>query len=389
MPADLRSRLFAPPREPLWAALGAVLIALCTSFLAILLTGKNPLLGFGYLLQGALGGPGPLGETAIKGAVLILTGLSVSVAFTVGLFNIGAEGQLIWGALCAAVAGRAIDLPAPLLLPLCLCAGALGGALWGIIPGLLKTTRGVHEVISTILLNWVAIHLVHGWLVAGPLAAGSAGSSISVAGTEPIRPAAFLPRLLPGSRLDLGFPLALLCAAAVWFLLTRTRRGFEWRAVGAGPEAAQASGIPKGLRICEAMALSGALSGLAGSLLILGTEHKYPGVFRTGYGFDGIAVALVGGGTAAGTVLAGLFFGALRAGATRLQLVGIHPSFAELIQGLAVLLVAAPRLFAPLLSRLRGTPLRHALPGAQPGHAGPGAPAGQAKPAAPTGAAPP
>jgi simple sugar transport system permease protein len=209
-------------------------------------------------------------------------------------------------------------------------------------------------VISTILLNWVAIHVVHGWLVAGPLAAKTAGASISVAGTEPIARAAWLPRLLPGSRLDLGFPIALLIAAAVWYLLTRTSRGFEWRAVGAGHDAAFASGIPAGRRICEAMALAGALAGVAGALLVLGTEHKYPGVFRTGYGFDGIAVALVGGGTAAGTTLSALFFGALRAGATRLQLVGIHPSFAELIQGLAVLLVAAPRIFQPLLARLRG-----------------------------------
>ena len=139
----------------------------------------------------------------------------------------------------------------------------------------------------------------------------------------------------------------------MWFLLTRTARGFEWRAVGAGADAARAGGIPNGRRICEAMALAGALAGLAGGLLVLGTEHKYPGVFRTGYGFDGIAVALIGGATAPGTVLAGLFFGAVRAGATRLQLVGIHPSFAELIQGIAVLLVAAPRLFAPLLVRLR------------------------------------
>src|SRR5205085_7441228 len=212
------------------------------------------------------------------------------------------------------------------------------------------------EVISTILLNWVAIHLVHGWLVAGPLAATTGNSSISIAGTEPISRAAWLPRPIPGSRLDLGFPLVLAIAAGVWFLLTRTRRGFEWRAVGAGSEAAQASGIPSGRRVCEAMSLAGALAGLAGALLILGTEHKYPGVFRTGYGFDGIAVALVGGGTALGTTAAAVVFGALRAGATRLQLVGIHPSFAELTQGLAVLLVAAPRIFQPLLARLRGRP---------------------------------
>ncbi|HZX94917.1 MAG TPA: ABC transporter permease [Myxococcales bacterium] len=349
---DLRARLFAPARDPLWGAVLAIALALLVSFVAIAASGRDALAGFGDLLSGALGGPGPLGETAIKSAVLVLTGLSVAVAFTVGLFNIGGEGQLIWGGLAAAVAGR---LDSPLALPLSLVAAALAGAAWGALPGWLKVRRGVHEVISTILLNWVAIHLVHGWLVAGPLAAAGGGASISIAGTEPVSRAAWLPRPLPGSRLDLGFPLALLIAACVWFLLTRTRRGFEWRAVGASRDAAHASGIPAGRRICEAMALSGALAGLAGALLILGTEHKYPGVFRTGYGFDGIAVALVGGGTAAGTTLAALFFGALRAGATRLQLVGIHPSFAELIQGLAVLMVAAPRIFQPLLARLRGS----------------------------------
>ena len=348
----LRARLFAPARDPLWSASAAVLSSLVISFVAIAASGRNPLAGFGYLAAGALGGLGPLGETAIKSAVLVLTGLSVAVAFTVGLFNIGAEGQLIWGGLAAAVVGQ-LDVPG--VLPLSLAAAALAGAAWGLIPGLLKVRRGVHEVISTILLNWIAIHLVHGWLVAGPLGAAGSGASVSISGTEPVSRAAWLPRPIPGSRLDLGFPLALAVAAAVWFLLTRTRRGFEWRAVGAGAEAARASGIPSGRRVCEAMSLAGALAGLAGALLILGTEHKYPGVFRTGYGFDGIAVALVGGGTAAGTAVAGIFFGALRAGATRLQLVGIHPSFAELIQGIAVLLVAAPRIFKPLLARLRGS----------------------------------
>ena len=355
---SLRARLFSPARERPWSALAAVAAALAICFLAILATGKDPLAGYGHMFEGALGGTGPLGESAIKGSVLVLTGLSVAVAFTVGLFNIGAEGQLIWGALAAAVAGRALQLPAPLAVPAALAAAALAGALWGLIPAVLKTARGVHEVISTILLNWVAIHLVHGWLVAGPLAVrASANSSISVAGTARIRAAAELPRLLPrssGSRLDLGLPIALALAAAVWFLLTRTRRGFQWRATGAGHEAAQASGIAVARCAHEAMALAGALAGLAGGLLVLGTEHRYPGVFRTGYGFDGIAVALVGGATAPGTAVAGLFFGALRAGATRLQLVGIHQSFAELIQGLAVLLVAAPGLFAPLLARLRG-----------------------------------
>lgn len=348
-----RARFFAPAREPMWAAGLGALAALAGAFLLILVAGKDPVSAFGYLVQGALGGRGPIGETAIKSGVLILTGLSVAVAFTVGLFNIGGEGQLIWGALAAAVVGRALDLPGPLLVPASLLAAAGAGAVWAFIAGALKVWRGVHEVISTILLNWVAIHLVNGWLVSGPLAARGSGSSISLAGTEPIRSAAWLPRLFAGSRLDAGLPIALACAVFVWFLLTRTHRGFEWRAVGTGPGAAEASGIPNGRRICEAMALAGALAGLAGGVLVLGTEHRFPAVFRTGYGFDGIAVALVGGATAPGAVAAGIFFGAIRAGATRLQLAGIHPSFAELIQGIAVVLVSAPRLFAPLLLRLR------------------------------------
>jgi len=347
---ELRTRLFAPARDPLWGAIAALLVSLLVSFLAIAVSGRDAVSGFADLVSGAFGGIGPLGETAIKSAVLILTGLSVAVAFTVGLFNIGAEGQLIWGGLAAAVVGQ-IDVPGAMVWSL--AAAALAGALWGLLPGWLKVRRGVHEVISTILLNWIAIHLVQGWLVPGPLGAPGSGATVSVAGTEPIVAAARLPRLFFGSRLNLGFPLALLVAAGVWWLLTRTWRGFEWRAVGTGRDAARASGVPADRRICEGMALSGALAGVGGALLILGTEHKYPGVFRTGYGFDGIAVALVGGGTAPGTAVAAIFFGAIRAGATRLQLVGIHPSFAELIQGLAVLLVAAPRIFLPLLRRLR------------------------------------
>jgi len=348
---DLRARIFAPAKDPLWGAALALLASLALSFAAIALSGRDAPAGFADLAAGAFDGRGPLGETAVKTAVLLLAGLSVAVAFAVGLFNIGAEGQLIWGALAAALVGRS---QVPFVLLWSLLAAAAAGSLWALLAGWLKVRRGVHEVISTILLNWVAIHLVHGWLVAGPFAAPGSGAEVSVAGTARVVPAAWLPRPIAGSRLDAGFFLALAIAVAVWLFTTRTVRGFEWRAVGAGREAAEASGIPAGRRICEAMALSGALAGLAGALLILGTEHRYPGVFRTGYGFDGIAVALVGGGGVWGSALAAFVFGALRAGATRLQLVGIHPSFAELTQGLAVLLVAAPRIFQPLLARLRG-----------------------------------
>ncbi len=352
-PPTFRSRLASLPGAVPLLALAS---SLAVSFAIILMTGRDAAGGYAKMLEGALGGAAALGETGIKTAVLTCTGLSVGLAYAAGLFNVGAEGQFIAGALAAAVAGSALSLPAPLHLPTCLAAAAVAGALPALVAGWLKARRGVHEVISTILLNWVVIHLVQGWLVPGLLHAPGAGPQASIAGTAQILPTAEMPRLASalGSRLDLGLPLAVGLALATWLLLWRAVLGLEMRATGANPEAARVASVPVGARLILAMGLSGALAGVGGALLILGTEHRFPGVFRTGYGFDGIAVALVGGGQPGGIVAASAFFGALRAGSTRLQLVGIHPSFAELIQGLAVLSVAGRGLWQALLARLSG-----------------------------------
>jgi general nucleoside transport system permease protein len=332
----------------------AVASALALGFVVIALTGKDAAGGYARVLDGAIGSPEALGETGVKAAVLVCTGLSVGLAFVVGLFNIGAEGQFIAGALAAAVAGTSLPLPAALHVPAALACAAVAGALPALAATWLKTRRGVHEVISTIMLNWVVIYLVHDWLVVGPFRARSSSAEISASGTAQILASAELPRLVAGSRLDVGLPLAIAFALVAWLLLGRTALGYELRAVGANAEASRAAGVPVARRLYLAMALAGALAGVGGAFLILGTEHRYPGVFRTGYGFDGIAVALVGGGHPLGVLAAAFFFGALRAGATRLQLVGIHPSFAELIQGLAVLFVAARPLFARLAGLARG-----------------------------------
>jgi general nucleoside transport system permease protein len=348
----------APAKRPLhlapWMPVIAVVLALAVGFIAILLSGKDAADGYARMLDGAFGSPSALGETAIKAAVLTCTGLSVSLAFVVGLFNIGAEGQFIAGALAAAVAGHFLHLPTPLHVPLALLAAAIAGALPALVAAWLKVKRGVHEVISTIMLNWVVIYLVHDWLVVGPLSVRTSDGGMTNSGTAQIQATAELPRLIEGtgSRLDIGFVTAVAFAVLAWLLLKRTAVGFELRAVGANPEAARAADIPVARRFYLAMGLSGALAGLGGAFLILGTEHHYPGVFRTGYGFDGIAVALVGSGHPLGALAAAIFFGALRAGSTRLQLVGIHPSFAELIQGLAVLFVASRGLITPGLTRL-------------------------------------
>jgi simple sugar transport system permease protein len=293
----------------------------------------------------------PLGEAAMKAALLTLTGLSVAVAFKVGLFNIGAQGQMILGALAAAVVGAQLTLPAVLHVPAALVGAALAGAAWAGLAALLKLYRGVHEVISTIMLNWVAVSLVDAWLVIGPLR-GVAEGGQSITGTAEIQATAALPRLLgDGSRLNLGFPLALLLALAVWAWLGRTRSGFETRAVGLGAEAARAAGVPVARRTGVAMALAGALAGLAGAVLVLGTEGRYPGTLGAPYGFDGIAIALIGNNHPLGATLAALFFGVLRAGGTRMQLLGVHKSFPELIQGLALLFVAGRLAWLAVLRR--------------------------------------
>jgi ABC-type uncharacterized transport system permease subunit len=345
----------------------SVLLALVVCFGTLALTRQDVGLAGEALLQMLYGGLGdvprlleggsmalltrPLGESATKAALLALTGLSVAVAFRVGLFNIGAQGQLIVGALCAAVVGAGLSLPSSVHLPLALLAAALTGAGWALLPALLKVYRGVHEVISTIMLNWVAVSLVESWLVTGPLAAGAQGGA-SRSGTEEILATAQLPRLLGElSRLHLGFPLAVLLVGGVWLWLFRTTSGYETRAVGLSPEAARAAGIPVERKVVEGMALAGALSGLAGAVLVLGTELKYPATLGAPYGFDGIAIALIGQSHPVGVGLTALFFGVLRAGGTRLQLLGVHRSFPELIQGLALLFVAGSWLWVQLLER--------------------------------------
>jgi ABC-type uncharacterized transport system permease subunit len=293
----------------------------------------------------------PLGESATKAAILIFTGLSVTVAFRVGLFNIGAQGQLMVGAIAAAVVGAKLDLPAPLHVTLSMLAAAVAGALWALGPALLKLKRGVHEVISTIMLNWIAVSLVENWLVVGPLRASSSGGN-SVSGTDEILESAMLPRLLgDASRLHLGFVLAVFAAFATWFFLTRFVRGFEWRTIGLAPEAARASGIEVERGLLNAMLLAGAFAGLGGATLILGTEFKYPGTLGAPWGFDGIAMALIGQGHPLGVMVTSMLFGGLRAGGTRMQLFGLHKSFPELMQGLALLLVAGKHAWEKLLSR--------------------------------------
>ena len=373
--ATLRLRMQAGLRSALPSLL-SVALSLLVCFIAIAITRGDVGIAwdaYGQMLQGGFGDLGgffesgswglltrPWGESTTRAALLALTGLSVAVGFSAGLFNIGAQGQMIVGALLAAIVGAQFALPAGLHPLVALLAAAVGGGLYALIPAALKLRRGVHEVISTIMLNWIAVSLVENWLVTGPLRARAEGT-LSISGTDQIHETAQLPRVLGDlSRLHAGFFLALLCGVLVWLWLSRTRGGFETRAVGLGREAARTAGIPVERRTYEAMGIAGALAGLAGGVLVLGTEYRFPATFGSAYGFDGIAIALIGQNHPLGVLGAALGFGILRAGGTRMQLLDVHKSFPELIQGLALLFVAGRLVWEHLL-RTR-TRTRHSAP---------------------------
>ncbi len=303
---------------------------------------KKVLSAYGGLLEGALGSPKNIAGTLQSSTPYIFAGLAVALAFKCGLFNIGAEGQLALGAISAAYVGYSVkNVPFPLHLLLALAAGLVGGAFWGAIPGLLKALRGAHEVIVTIMMNYIGLQLVQ-YFLSGPLRDQSPGN-VS-ARTPPIAKSAEMPTLFAGSpwQIHWGVILALLTAGLVYFFLTRTTWGFEIRTVGANPNAARYAGMSVAKNTILAMSLSGMLAGAAGAVEVVGVTHRHELGFGSGYGFDSIAIALLGRNNPFGVVAAALLFGGLRSGATQMQFdTQISASIISIVQGLVLLFVAA------------------------------------------------
>ena len=300
----------------------------------------------------------PISETLTYATPVILCGLSVALAFRSGLFNIGAQGQLILGAIFAGWVGFTFSLPAPLHVTAAVLAGVLGGLLWGGIVGVLKAWRGAHEVIVTIMLNYVAIYLL-GWLLN---TRGFQAPPYDIARSEEIAESAALLRILGADlRANLGILLALLAAVGMWWLLDRSTVGFRLRAVGSNPAAARTAGMSVPRTYALAMLLAGALAGAAGAAQVLGPSRSISGSIDNGAGFDGITAALLGRGKPLGVVLAGLLFGALRAGATRMQSEAQTPvDLVLVLQALIVLFIAAPPLIQAVFRIPAGSGLRHA-----------------------------
>jgi ABC-type uncharacterized transport system permease subunit len=332
--------------EKLWEALSDPRVWLLATFgatfllggLLIAVAGRDPWLAYQALAQGAFGSGAALSETLVNSTPLIFGGLAFALAARGGLFNIGIEGQLVLGGLVSGWIGSLpLAWPRLLHLPLALGLAALAGGLWGLLPGILKARNGTHEVITSIMLNYLSFRLT-AYLVgpSGPLRSGP------LPATAPLVASARLDPLWSGTRLSGGLLLALGLAALVGFGLFRTRAGFRLRTVGSSQGAAQYAGISVTKVWIGAMVLSGALAGIGGAVEVLGLHYRYYDQFSPGYGFTAIAVGLVGNNHPLGVVLAGLLFGALNNGATAMQtLAGTPKDLVQILQSLVIFSVAA------------------------------------------------
>ena len=331
-----------------------VLAALVLAAPLIIAAGSDPFAAYGALYDGSLGGQRPVAETLVSMTPLLFGGLAVAIAFQAGLFNIGVEGQLVAGGLAAGVVAIKVSTWAPAHVLLALLAGAAAGGLWALVPAALKAWRGVHEVITTIMMNFVAFSVSQFLVKPGGALVGEIPT-----GTEPVQSSAELPRIWHPTRLHMGIVVALVVAGACWYFIYRTPGGYRFRLVGANPVAARFNGISSNRVIVEAMLLSGALGGLTGAVEVLGTHRRYLDSFSPGYGFDSIAVALLGALHPVGVAAASFFFGLLRAGSTQLQLeAGITRDMITVISGLVVACVAARLLLSRRAARSRQGELR-------------------------------
>ena len=327
--------------------LAALVGALLVGAVFILLAKSNPIKAYGVMFSGPFSSKFGISETLVRAVPLLLVGLGIVISFRSGILNIGAEGQILIGAVAAAAAGTFFARwPAPLLLPTVLLAGFAGGAFWGGIAGWLKARLAVNEILSTVMLNQIAAQ-VYIFLIRGPLIDPEQLAYGTRAPQTALMPESiWLIRLIPGTRLHSGLILAVVLAILVYVFLWRTTTGYRMRAVGAGPEAARYGGIKVEFYLVLAMALAGALAGLAGSVEVLGVHHRALEEISAGYGFSGIVAALFGRLHPLGTIPASILFGALILGADMMQrAVNIPAAIVMAVQGLVILFVVSSDIF--------------------------------------------
>lgn len=337
----------------------AVVFGLIAGALLMAITGHNPIEGFSYLLQGGLKNPERIGNTLATATPLVLTGLSVAFAFRTGLFNIGAAGQFLIGGFCATAAGLSLDLPRPLLLTVMVAAGIAGGALWAFIPGLLKAKYNVHEVVSTIMMNWIAYWTVY-YAVPAYFKGGTETESRALPDAATLK-APFLSELFAGSYINLGLFIALIVVIIIAFIIDRTTLGYELKAVGFNRHAAEYAGIKVNRSIVTSMLISGGLAGLGGVVQYTGNASNIQIGILPSQGFDGIAVALLGANSPWGVLAAAIFFGLLYSGRGFMNaMTEIPPEIADSIIAVIIYFAATSVLIERLVRRFMGRKSRGA-----------------------------
>ncbi|MFF2876892.1 ABC transporter permease [Gottfriedia sp. NPDC057991] len=329
----------------------AVVLGLLAGALLILATGNDPVEGFNYLFQGGLKDPERIGNTLATATPLILTGLSVAFAFRTGLFNIGAAGQMLFAGFCASAVGLTVHLPTLVLVPFMVIVAFIAGAAWAFIPGLLKAKFNVHEVVSTIMMNWIAYWTVY-YLVPQYFKGSTETESKMLADAATLK-MPFLSNLFGGSYINFGLFIAVIMVIVISFVINRTVLGYELKAVGYNRSAAEYAGISVNRNVILSMMISGGLAGLAGVVQFAGNASLIQiGVLPT-EGFDGIAVALLGMNTPIGVFFSAIFFGLLYSGKGFMSaMTSIPPDIADVIIAIIIYFSATSILIKKVIDRV-------------------------------------
>ncbi len=356
---DSLSKLFLSKRLDGFLPMFAALAAFIFGAVILLIMRMNPLVAYGALLNGAFGNQNALVETIVKAIPLLLIGLGICIAFRAKVINIGAEGQMIIGALMATAFGLAVELPGWLVIPTAMLIGLFGGALWGAIPGALKAYFNVNEILSTVMMNAIAVQLMN-YLLGGPMMDPQQAAALGkLPETARLDSAYHLGRLMPPTRLHSGLIIALVLAVLIYIMLFHTTLGYRIRAVGFNPTASRYGGIRVRRQIVMALLLSGALAGLAGAIQVYGLNYRMitdgsPTGFTASAGYNGIVTALFGGLHPLGVIPASFFFGALLVGANSMQRMTQVPSaFVSALNGMVVVFVVSAAIWRELRERRR------------------------------------
>lgn len=332
----------------------AIIVGFIIGAIFLLIAGISPAVAYGKLIDSIFSKPKYMVWTLIYASPLIFTGLSVAFSFRTGVFNIGAEGQFVVGSLAACVIGILFDLPAWIHVPLCIIAAAAAGAVWSLLVGLLKVKRGIHEVLSFIMFNWIAFYLSNYVVnLAAIHKEGGGEATKDVKNTARILLPEGLRDLSGCSAANWGFVIAIVAAILIWIVIEKTTLGYKLKAVGFNSSAALYAGVNSDRSVLTALGISGALAGLGGAVQLLGMSGRlsqFAG--QEGFGFEGITVALIGASSPIGCIFAGIFYGAMKYGGSKLSIVKAPAEVVDIIMGCVILFIAISQVFKLLVQKL-------------------------------------